>query len=90
MKRVRYEGPGDVFDARPIPGFGDDKFIFYSPNARHDADGQPVAPEQRGNVVTVTNAQWTELYTYGGARFVEVEQPAAPATSTPDSPAEEG
>lgn len=80
MKRVRYEGPGDVFDARPIPGFSDDpKFIFYSPNAQYDGDRNPVQPEQRGNVVTVTNAQWEELYTYGGARFVEVEEPAAPA-----------
>lgn len=78
MKRVQYLGPGDEFDARPIPGFGDDpKFVFYSPTAEYDGDGNPVPAEKRGNVVSVTNDQWIELYTRGGAQFVEVEQSAA-------------
>lgn len=89
MKRVQYLGPGDEFDARPIPGFGDDpKFVFYSPTARFDGAGNPVPAEKRGNIVSVTNDQWIELYTHGGAQFVEVEQPAAAAKQVvPAAPA---
>ena len=82
MKAILYAGPGDIFDARNLPGFSDDdKWTFYSAEARYDADGQPLDATRRGTVIEVTDKQAEELMTYGHqgilARFVEVASKTA-------------
>lgn len=71
MKYIQYAGPFDSLDVSNV--IGKQGSVFYTPGTGI------VAPDQRGNVVQVTNEAFDELMTYPGHRFVEVADADAKA-----------